>query len=181
MNVQEFTSGFRGGGARQTLFRINLNNPIDSSGDAKLSISAKATQMPSWTVSEIEVPYMGRRIYFQGQRTFDPWTFTVVNDEDYAVRNAMETWSNYINSVQGNIRLNGTPDDSALKVTGQIYQYSKTGTLIREYSMLGAWPQQLGTTTLDWSADSIQEWECTLRFDYCGVTGGTTGTAGGIV
>jgi hypothetical protein len=181
MDIQEFTSNFRGGGARQTLFQINLNNPVDPGGDAKPRISAKATQLPSWTVSEIEAPFMGRKVYFQGQRTFDPWTFTVINDEDYVVRNAMEQWSNYINSVQGNVRLNGSPDDSALKATGQIYQYSKTGAVIRVYSMLGAWPQAIGTTSLDWSSDAIQEWECTLRFDVCAVTGGTTGNAGGLV
>jgi hypothetical protein len=181
MDIHEFTSNFQGGGARQTLFRINLNNPVNSSGDGKLSISAKATQLPAWTIGEIDTPYMGRHIYFQGHRTFDPWTFTVINDEDYLVRNALEEWSHTINTVQGNIRANGSPNDSDLKAQGQIFQYSKTGSIIRVYSMLGAWPQSIGTTSLDWSSDAIQEFEVTMRFDYFGVSGGTTNNAGGIV
>lgn len=181
MDIQEFTSNFKGGGARQTLFKINLNNPVDSSGDTKLSFSAKASAIPAWSIGEIDVSYMGRHVYMQGHRTFDPWTITVINDEDFVVKNALETWSNYINSVKGNIRLNNSSDDSVLKSQGQIFQYSKTGNIIRVYSMLGAWPQSIGQTTLDWSADAIQEFEVTLRFDYFGVTGGTTGTSGGLV
>jgi hypothetical protein len=181
MNVQEFASGFKGGGARQTLFQININNPVNSAGDSKLIISAKATQIPSWNVNEIPVSYMGRQIFLMGHRTYDPWTFTVMNDEDMVVRNALEQWSHTINGVVGNVRENGSSDDSLLKVPGQIYQYGKDGTIIRVYSMIGAWPQVVGSTSMAWDSDAIQEFDVTMRFDWCGVTGGTTQFAGGLV
>lgn len=63
MNIHEFSSQFKGGGARSTLFRVTVTNPVDASGDTKFTFSCKSAQHPAWQTNELELPFMGRKIY----------------------------------------------------------------------------------------------------------------------
>ncbi|MEK9799752.1 MAG: hypothetical protein VW647_02560, partial [Alphaproteobacteria bacterium] len=66
--------------------------------------AAKASSIPASTVGQIEVPYFGRKVKMAGNRTFENWQVTVLNDEDFLVRNAFEKWSSFINSHENNLR-----------------------------------------------------------------------------
>ena len=92
-NINEIRSNLALGGARPSLFQIIMNNPVDAAGDAKLPFMAQAAQIPASTVGTIEVPYFGRKIKIAGDRTFAEWTVTIINDEDFLIRNAMEALS----------------------------------------------------------------------------------------
>ena len=50
-------------------------------------------------VSSISIPFRGRQLKVAGDRTFDEWTITVINDEDFKLRTAFETWMNGINKL----------------------------------------------------------------------------------
>lgn len=180
MNIQEFAAQLKHGGARSTLFRTTVTNPVDGSGDTKFTFSAKAAQHPQWMTSELEMPYMGRKIYTHGHRQIEPWTVTVINDEDFKVRNALETWNNWLNTQQGNIANFGSPDDAEYKSVANIFQYDKTGKITRVYTLFGVWPQTVSAIELDWDSDSIQNFQVTFRYDYFEVSDGITGNAGGI-
>jgi len=179
MNIHEFTSQFRHGGARSTLFRVDITNPVAGEADGLVPFMVKSASHPTWTTTELQVPYMGRQLYYSGHRTVEPWTTTVINDEDFKVRNAIEAWQNAINRQQENVRDFASPSDAEYKTVGKIFQYSKIGQITREYSLIGLWPQNVSAIDLAWDNDSIQEYSVTWRFDYFEVTGGTTGAAGG--
>jgi len=103
-NINEIRSQLTLGGARPALFQVIMNNPVNAAGDAKLPFMAKAAQIPASTIGTIEVPYFGRKIKIAGDRTFAEWTVTIVNDEDFLIRNSMEEWMQSINSHLGNVR-----------------------------------------------------------------------------
>jgi len=132
------------------------------------------------TLSAIEVPYFGRNIKLAGTRTFAEWTPTIINDEDFAIRNAMEQWSNAINSFQGNINNAGGTAPSLYKANAQVTQYGKTGDILRVYDFIGIFPTSVAAIDLGWeNGDAIEEFQVTFAYDYWQVSGGITGNAGG--
>lgn len=161
-----------GEGARPTLFQVQLNNPVFPAANFKIPFMVKAASLPSSTVGKIEVPWMGRKIPYGGDRTFEDWTVTVINDEDFAVRNAMEAWSNAINSHVSNTRsLSGS-----YKTDGTVTQYGKAGQPIRVVTFHGMFPINVAPIELAWAdSDTIEEFQVTFAFDEWTISGGGTG------
>jgi hypothetical protein len=180
-NVNEIRSQLTLGGARQSLFQVTIQNPANSVADIKVPFMVRTAQIPSSDLGVIEVPYFGRKVRLAGDRTFGDWTVTVINDEDFLVRNAMEEWSNKINSLQGNLRTFGAASPLLYKANAQVTQYSKTGVPIRTYQFNGIFPSSISPIDLDWNAtDQIEEFTVTFQYDWWEVSGGVTGQAGGV-
>lgn len=164
------SSGLVYGGARPSLFNVFLTVPagigIDNVSVDKFRFVCRATELPESSVSEIPIPYFGRKINVAGERTFSDWQVTVMNDEDFSVRSMFELWSNAINRHVANVR------DPALsvenyKVDIEVVQYSVTGEVIRSYMLIGAWPKVVSSIGLDWnSANAVQEFQVTFAYDF---------------
>jgi len=177
-NIQEIRSQLALGGARASLFQVQIANPANGAGDIKVPFMVKAAQIPASTLGMIEVPYFGRKIKIAGDRTFAEWTVTVINDEDFLIRNAMEQWMNTINSHAGNIREFGSASPLLYKSNAQITQFSKTGVPIREYTFNGMFPTEVSTIEMAWeTTDAIEEFTVTFQYDFWEVSGGVTGNS----
>ena len=174
-NINEMRSQLRFEGARPTLFECRIFNPGNASGDLKTPFMVEAAEIPSSSLGLIQVPYFGRPLKLAGDRTYSPWAVTIINDEDFLIRNAMEEWSNRINSFQGNFRRLGR-----YKSDAEVIQYSKTGSVLRIYTLYGLFPEDVSPITLNWGdTDNIERFQVTFQYDYWTVTGGNTGDAGG--
>jgi len=179
-NINDIKSQLVGGGARQSLFSVQFNNPANGIANVKVPFMVKASSIPEARLGNIQVPYFGRKINLAGDRTFAEWSVTVINDEDFLIRNAMEQWSNKINSFQGNLRTFGTSSPLAYKSDAIVTQYGKTGNTIRQYTFHGIYPADVSAIELDWNTnDQIEDFRVTFMYDWWDVTGGTTGLAGG--
>ena len=179
-NINEMRSQLVYGGARQNLFQVQILNPANSSGDLKTPFMVQAAQIPASDLGVIPVFYFGRQMKLAGDRTFGEWTVNIINDEDFLIRNAMEEWSNKINSLEGNLRSFGSGSPLLYKSNAKVTQFSKTGVPIREYTFYGIYPADIQAIDLDWDAtDRIEEFRVTFLYDYWEVTGGVTGNAGG--
>ena len=181
-SVNDIKAQLVGGGARQSLFSVqfNISNQALAITNTKVPYMVKASSIPEARLGNIQVPYFGRKINLAGDRTYADWTVTVINDEDFMVRNAMEQWSNQINSFQGNLRTIGSSSPAAYKSDATVTQYSKTGAAIRQYTFHGIYPADVSAIDLDWNTtDQIEEFRVTFMYDWWEVTGGTTGIAGG--
>jgi hypothetical protein len=177
-NINDMRSQLVYGGAKSTLFQVNITNPVNPVGDIKIPFMVQAASLPESQIGAFEVPYFGRKIKMAGDRTFSPWTVTVINDEDFAVRNALEEWSNSINSHTGNLRLFGSASASQYKSQAQVTQYSKTGQPIRVYNFNGLFPTDITAIGLDWSnVNSYETFQVTFQYDWWDVVGGSTGNA----
>lgn len=178
-NINEIKSNLQFGGARPTLFKVIMSPPpgvLEISGQlSRIEFLARATQLPSSDIGTIQIPYFGRKYKVAGDRTFSPWSVDVMNDEDFAIRDAMERWNYKINSYEGNKTLSGaSPLD--YKGVADVIQYSKEGEQVRIYTFQGIYPESVSAIGLDWNAsDTVEEFSVTFQYDYFEVTGGTTG------
>lgn len=180
-NITDFYAGLTGGGARASLFQVVITNPVNGAADIKTPFMCKAAALPGLNINPVEVPYFGRKIKLAGNRTYEDWTVTIINDEDMSIRNAMEQWSNAINSFQGNLRTAGGSSPSLYKSVARLNHYGKDGTMLREYNMVGIFPTVISPIELNWDTDgAVEEFQVTFAYDYFEVTGGITGNAGGI-
>jgi hypothetical protein len=178
-SINEIRSQLTFGGARPTLFQVQIQNPVNSLGDLKVPFMVKAASQPPSALGVIEAPYMGRKVKLSGDRTFEPWTVTVINDEDFLIKNALEEWSHSINSHEGNLTSFNSSSPLQYKAQAQITQFSKTGTPIRVYQFNGLWPSEISEVEMNWeSTDTIQEFTVTFQYDWWDISGGITGNAG---
>jgi len=171
--VQEFRSQLRYDGARPNLFRVAMSFPsLSLSGsngaNEKLTFMCRAAQLPGSTVNQIPINYYGREVKVWGNRTFQEWTLTIINDEDFLVRNAFEQWLSGGNSHAGNLRdpafIQG---DGGYQTDAKIYQEGKTGNVIKTYNMIGCFPIDLSPIEVDWGAnDAVEEFSVTLGYQW---------------
>ena len=145
-------------------------NAVAGGGPARgLEFLCKAASLPGSTIGEIQVPFRGRQLKLPGDRTFENWTITILNDTDFAIRNAFETWSNAINSHVDNVGPEGL---LSLQQTWEVEQLSRTGPsdapqVLKSYRFEGCWPTVIAP--IDVSADStdtIEEFTVDLAYQY---------------
>jgi hypothetical protein len=178
-NINDLKSQLTFGGAKGSLFQVQITNPVNGVADIKVPFLVKAATIPASTLGTIEVPYFGRKIKIHGDRTFEPWTVNVINDEDFLIRNALENWMAAINSHQGNITAFNSASPLQYKSQAQITQFSKTGVPLRVYNFNGLFPVEIAPIEMNWEAtDQIEEFSVTFQYDWWNVSGGITGDAG---
>jgi hypothetical protein len=170
-NVAEFRANMIGDGARPNLFSVSLTFPTiaDNSVTAgqKVTFMAKTAQLPGSTVGTVPVYYFGRELKFAGNRTFADWTLTIINDEDFTIRNSIESWMNAINSHSGNVRNTGAANVNGYTVDATVTQFGKTGGEIKKYKFVGLFPIDLAPIDLDWgSNDTIEEYATTFAYQW---------------
>jgi len=168
-NVGEFRSQLEGDGARPNLFDVSLVLPAIlgyAGANQKLAFTCKSASLPGSTVGTVLLQYFGREVKLAGNRTFAPWTVTILNDEDWSVRTGFEKWLNALNSHAGNQRLSGAGNSIGYTVDASVNQYAKTGSSpVATYKFVGLFPTDLSQIDLDWGAnDTIEEF--TVTFDY---------------
>jgi hypothetical protein len=128
---------------------------------------AKSSQLPGSTLGTVPVYYFGREMKFAGNRTFADWSLQIINDEDFAIRNAIESWMNSINSNAGNVRDGAYSTPTSYTVDAQVTQFGKTGNALKTYNFVGLFPVDLAPIDLDWgSNDTIEEFSVTFGYQY---------------
>jgi len=170
-NVAEFRANMIGDGARPNLFKVSLTFPTIVSNalvvGQKTTFMAKTAQLPGSTVNSFPLYYFGRELKFAGNRTFTDWTLQIINDEDFLIRNALESWMNSINSHVSNVRNAGAVNPANYSVDAEVTQYGKAGQELKKYKFVGLFPVDVAPIDLDWgSNDSIEEYAATFAFQY---------------
>jgi hypothetical protein len=169
-NINQFKSQLVGGGARPTLFQVQITNPVEPIADFKVPFMVKTAALPGSTLGSYVVPYFGRQVKYAGDRVFEDWPVSIINDEDFLVRNAMEAWSNAINSHDSNTR--ALPQ--SYKSNAIVTQYSKDGRALRTYVFEGMYPVAIDAIPLAWEqTDTIEEFGVTFQYDLWRVEGAT--------
>src|SRR5210317_414541 len=155
LGVDDFKSKLRGGGARPNLFQATVNFPAYAGGDVELtSFLCEAAQLPASTMGLVTVPFRGRQLKIAGDRTFEPWTVTVINDTDFTVRDSMERWMNGMNAHSANTGLVNPIDYQADLIVDQL---DRDESVIKRYNFRGAFPITVGSISLDYDTrDQIE-------------------------
>ena len=171
-SVTKLKSSLLKGGARPSLFQVELLFPQVAGikqPTIKSKFLVKGATIPAATIGAYDVFFHGRAVKVAGDRTFDTWETTIINDEDYGIRIAIEQWMDLIAEHKLNIRnkfLDTKEGESAIyKQSLKVTQFSKSGRDIHHYHFLGAFPTALSTIALDWGTQEIEEYTCTWTYD----------------
>tara|TARA_B100000945_G_scaffold2205_1_gene1839 strand:- start:264 stop:851 length:588 start_codon:yes stop_codon:yes gene_type:complete len=178
--ISDFKSKLTGGGARANLFEVVLTFPDAAQPPSDVldrsRFLVKGARLPASNISQIEVPFRGRVLKIAGDRTFDSWTVTVINDTDFAIRSAFERWMNTINRLSDNTGLVNPADYQA---DAYVYQLDRDGQDLRAYRFYDTFPTQVGPIELSYDAQGIQEFTVELQVQYLEVIKGRSPVAGG--
>jgi len=165
MGVDDFKSKLVGGGARANLFKVTLNYPSYVNGDVELtSFMCKAAQLPASVIAPVPVLFRGRQLQLAGDRSFEPWNITVINDSGMEVRNAMERWMNGMNSNVSNEGLSNPVDYMADAVVEQL---DKAGNPTKKYDFRGIFPTNVAAIDLSYDNENqIEEFAVEFQIQY---------------
>ena len=167
--ISQFKSQLIGGGARPNLFEVELTTlpagiawPADNFG-----YMCKAAQLPASVIANIDIPFRGRIFKVAGDRTIEPWSITIINDEDFRIRKAMEEWVDFIAKLENNL---GATDPSAYMVNAKVFQLGRgaapssqnnsgdRNAVLREYEFIDIFPTSVSSIDLSYdSSDTIEE------------------------
>lgn len=167
-NVSNFRNSLRLDGARPNLFDVTMAGPGVPAALSDLRFKCKTAELPASTMGFVSVPYFGRELKFAGNRTFPDWTVTVINDEDFQIRNIFERWMGTINSHVQNFRNASRRAPASYVAQGIVNQYGKSGASpIKQYNFVDIFPINIGEIGLDWGAnDQIEEFQVTFAYSY---------------
>jgi len=180
-SITNFRDRLVGGGARPNMFEVNITLPEQVQGLGDISqdmrFLVKAAEIPAANIGNIPVPFRGRVLPVAGDRTFNPWTVTVINDAQFNIRDAMEQWSNLINDLQFDV---GDINPADYQTKAEVFQLSrqsqgsggqsagKGGEIIqtlRTYNFEGIYPNAVSSIPLDYGAtDQIEEFQVTFNY-----------------
>ena len=194
-SIVDFRSRLKGGGARSNLFEVQMSFPDFAKPVSEalndIPFLVKAAEIPASNIGNIPVPFRGRILPIAGDRTFDPWTVTIINDTNFRLRDVMERWSDGINDIQ---TAQGTIDPETYQQTAKVLQLSRGKSsntkivsasnipVLREYDFIGIYPNVVSSIPLDHGAtDQIEEFQVTFNYLYYEVRGKDDGTGTSLI
>tara|TARA_B100001113_G_scaffold78659_1_gene61815 strand:+ start:215 stop:835 length:621 start_codon:yes stop_codon:yes gene_type:complete len=180
--IDKFKSRLTGGIARPNLFEVVLAFPdgvVDASVsdiDPKSRFLVKAAALPASNIAPISVPFRGRQLKIAGDRTFDEWQITVINDTDFAIRGSFERWMNSmakVSDMSGNINPEDYTRDAFVYQLGRsavdaASQKSEANMpVLRTYKFYSIFPTNVSQIDLSYdSSDSVEEFTVTLQVQW---------------
>ena len=171
-NIDTFKANLAGGGARANQFRVIFNRPPTLAGGLSIlrsSFLIRTAQLPGSSVGEVVVPFRGRNLYLAGDREYETWTTTVLNDTDFMIRNAMEDWNNGMNNYQLGTGLTNVADYTADLIVEQL---DRDDTVIKSYVLRNCFPQAIGAIDLSFDTTTeVETFDITWRYTHFSPSG----------
>tara|TARA_Y100000310_G_scaffold119195_1_gene117961 strand:+ start:2200 stop:2835 length:636 start_codon:yes stop_codon:yes gene_type:complete len=181
INLSQFTGKFKGG-ARPNLFVVQIEEGPASSINEDMKILGQGASLPAATIGEIIVPYMGRQHKIPGNRTYDTWDLTIINDTDFKIRNVFHDWQEIINDPSTNYSYTASADTGGVVTAGTRYlagdnmdvygsfvvtQLGTDGHPLAAYTIHNAWPSVVSDIELNWeSNDALETFTVTLNYSH---------------
>ena len=185
-SLSAFKTRLQGGGARPNLFEVSIPSfpsaVEDSwgSGDAgengTMKFLCKAAQLPASTMAEVTVPFRGRNLKVAGDRTFEPWTVTIINDEDFQLRTAFEKWMNVMSKLDD---ATGVTNPSSYMTDAYVQQlgrgkkkFSQKNTgdvsaVLRTYKFIDIFPTEVAAIDLSYdTTNDYETFDVTFQIQY---------------
>jgi len=183
-NISDFKSKLIGGGARPNLFEVELTTLPDGvqgwNADS-FQFLCKAAALPAQTIASIDVPFRGRIFKVAGDRTIDTWTVTIINDEDFVLRNAFENWTQQIADLTTNL---GATDPSSYMTNAKVFQLGRGSTkastsssgnenvVLKEYEFIDIFPTSVSAIDLSYdTGDTIEEYTVEFQVQSLNLAG----------
>ena len=179
--ITGFKSKLAGGGARPNLFEVEIAFPdetaIDNDVKDKSRFLIKAAALPASNITPIDVNFRGRILKIAGDRTFDTWTITVLNDVDFSIRSAFEKWMNLINKMSD---ATGEQNPAVYQPDAYVHQLDRDGSTLRTYKFHDVFPTNISQIDLSYeTVDAIEEFTVEMQVQWWEALKGVGANAGG--
>ena len=185
--ISDFKSKLAGGGARPNLFEVSIPNFPSGVGSGVWNTGSnqeqelfkfmcKAANLPASNIAEISVPFRGRVLKVAGDRTFDVWSVTIINDEDFKLRTSFERWMNAISKLDDNT---GVTNPGSYMTNAFVEQLGRGGNLnsatnsggehviLRTYKFYDIFPTSVSAIDLSYdTGDTIEEFTVDFQVQY---------------
>ena len=194
-SISDFKSKVATDFARPNLFVCELNFPSTFTDQSTLkelgAFTVKAANLPATQLGTVEVPYRGRVLKIAGDRTFEPWTITIMNEKNFRLRDAFEKWTESIQAYAQNITTAGENiqnyyadmfvsqldrNTSAVGTQAPKPGQAKTASqgaqglphqVLRQYRFVDVFPTNISAIDLDFgSNDAIEEFTVEMQVQY---------------
>lgn len=188
-SLSQFKSKLIGGGARPNLFEVsipafptglNLGVQGDGAGTFEpdtFTFLCKAAALPASIIAPIDVPFRGRILKVAGDRTFDSWTVTIINDENFSHRRAFESWMQNIGQYSDH---SGLTNPNSYMTDAQVFQLGRglvgketgTGTggnanVLAQYKFIDIFPTNISQIDLSYeTSDTIEEFTVEFQVQF---------------
>ncbi len=184
--IADFKSRLTGGGARPNLFEVSMSFPriatggdveggSDATPETEMRYMVKAAELPASNIGDIPLNFRGRILHVAGDRTFDPWTITIINNTDWALREKFENWSQAINDRTFDSGITSPTLYQTNATVFQLARSSKAGNeqrtstkipVLASYKFFGLYPTTISSIPLDYgSTDTIEEFQVTFQVE----------------
>lgn len=166
-NITGFKSSITNGLVRPNTFEVNLNFPVFVNGGTDASylsqFHCKSASLPESTVAPVPVYYQGRAVHVAGERTFQPWSVAVYN-ENFQIRNALERWMHGINDLGTN---GGIIQPALYQTDLNVTQLDRNGVALKNIKLVNAFPVQIDPIQLDFeNNNNIEIFGVTFVYDW---------------
>ena len=183
-SISQFKSALIGGGARPNLFEVELTTlPTGISWNSEnFRFMCKAAALPAQNIAAIDIPFRGRIFKVAGDRTIDTWTVTIINDESFELRNAMEQWTEVIAKLDNNL---GATSPDAYMTNAKVFQLGRGATksstnsdgtsnaVLKEYEFIDIFPTSVSEIALSYdTGDTIEEFDVEFQVQSLNLNNG---------
>jgi hypothetical protein len=186
--ISAFKSRLSGGGARPNLFEVEVTFPAGIANDIQgdggtfnteaqtdFKFLCKAAALPASNVAPIDVPFRGRILKVAGDRTFDTWTVTVINDENFRIRRSFENWMQNIAQYENH---SGLTNPGSYMGQAMVYQLGRgtsnklegnqeDASILAKYKFVDVFPTNISQIDLSYdTSDTIEEFTVEFQVQY---------------
>ena len=189
-SISDFKSALVGGGARPNLFEVELTTlPTGIAWNSEnFRFMCKAAALPAQNIAQIDIPFRGRIFKVAGDRTIDTWTVTIINDESFELRNAMEQWTEVIAKLDNNL---GATSPDAYMTNAKVFQLGRGATkssttsdgtsnaVLKEYEFIDIFPTSVSEIALSYdTGDTIEEFDVEFQVQSLNLNNGAAAPNG---
>jgi hypothetical protein len=179
--ITDFKAKLQGGAARPNLFEVSIptfpDAVKDGWDDETFNFLCKSAALPASNIAPIDVPFRGRILKVAGDRTFDTWTVTVINDEDFKLRSSFERWMNMMNKLDNST---GATNPGSYMVDAYVHQLGRgdkrfsannssnpTVNSLRTYKFYSIFPTNVSQIDLSYdTSDTIEEYTVEFQVQW---------------
>jgi len=177
--VDRLKNNLKSGGARANLFNTVWDWPagveVDGAG-RECQILCKAASLPSSVIGQIDVPFRGRQLKVAGDRTFENWTVTFINENNFNIRNSFEKWMSLLNQHQEG-KGNHILEQYYATLTVQQLQRSEADDVVKTIKIVDAFPVNVSAIDLSYdTTDTIEEFTVEFAYQYWTSASSTDGS-----
>ena len=157
--IDEFKAQLIGGGPRPNRFRVF----IPRSGN-RIEFLCKAAAIPAATLGEIPLNFRGHILKLAGDRTFEDWSVTIINDSEFSARSALEAWQQDIQELDSG---EGITSLDYMVDRAFVEQLNKDDTVLARYEFFNMFPTSIGAIDLSYeTVDALETFDVEFQYSH---------------